>query len=104
MANSDQYCLYSPDFQTRIGMSLKELYRKKDFCDVTLACQDKRIHAHKFIIASSSPILRNFLKQNLNRHPVIPLGDVKCKDLENLLKFMYEGQVNIDPDDLDGFF
>ena len=43
----------------------------KDFCDVTLACEDKQIKTHKVIISSSSPVLRNILKFNQNPHLLI---------------------------------
>ena len=33
-----------------------------DFCDVTLACEDKQIKQHKLIISSFSLVLRNILK------------------------------------------
>ena len=39
-----------------------------DFCDVTLACEDKQIKPHKLII-SFSPVLRNNSKLNQAPHP-----------------------------------
>ena len=51
-----------------------------DFCDMTLACQDKQIKTHKLIISSYSPILRNILKLTPNPHPFIYLRRVKYKE------------------------
>ena len=35
----------------------EELQFKKDFCDVTLACEDKQFNAHKEMISSTSTVL-----------------------------------------------
>ena len=56
--------------------------------------------AHKFIISSSSPILRNILKLNSNPHPLIYLRGVKYSDLKSLINFMYQGELNIAEEDL----
>ena len=103
MAINDIFCLRQNDFDLNIKDSWKELQNQEDFCDVTLACDDKHIKTHKVIISSSSPIFRNILKPNLNPHPFIYLRGVKYKDLSNLLNFMYQGEVNIPQEELDSF-
>ena len=95
MAANDVFCLRLQDFESNIRNSWKDIQSQKDFCDVTLACDDKQITTHKFIISSSSPVFRNILKQNSNSHPFIYLRGVKYKDLFNLLNFMYQGEVDI---------
>merc|ERR1719186_2504711 len=54
-------------------------------------------------MASFSHILRNILKLNKNSHPLIYLRRVKYKDLQNLVKFIYQGEVNIGEEDLASF-
>ena len=103
MAVNDVFCLRLQDFDTNIRDSWKEIQSQKDFCDVTLACDDKQMAAHKFIISSSSPVFRNILKQNSNQHPFIYLRGVKYKDLSNLLNFIYQGEVNIPQEELNSF-
>ena len=56
MANQKFYPLQSNEFESNIKTSWQELETDKDFCDVTLACDDKQIKAHKLIISSSSPV------------------------------------------------
>ena len=103
MAANDVFCLRLQDFDSNIRDSWKEIQSQNDFCDVTLACDDKQIVTHKFIISSSSPVFRNILKQNSNQHPFIYLRGVKYKDLSNLLNFMYQGEVNIPQEELNSF-
>merc|ERR1719186_1015452 len=54
-------------------------------------------------MASFSPILRNILKLNKNSHPLIYLRRVKYKDLQNLVKFIYQGEVSVAEEDLASF-
>ena len=77
MAEGDNFCLRLNEFENNIKTSWQELQAENDFCDVTLACDDKQIKAHKIIISSSSPVLRNILKINNNPHPLIYLSRVK---------------------------
>ena len=74
-----------------------------DYCDVTLACEDKQIKTHKLIISSSSPVLRNILKSHQTPHPLIYLRKVTYRNLCNLLNFMYQGQVDVAEEDLGSF-
>ena len=89
MAETDTFCLHSDEFERNIKTSWQELQIETDFCDVTLACEDKQIKTHKVIVSACSPVLRNILKLNQNPHPLIYLRKVKHKDLQNLLNFMY---------------
>ena len=50
------------------------------FCDVTLACEDKQnIEAHKDILAASSPVFRELLKDTKNSHPLLYVRGIKVK-------------------------
>ena len=66
MVDSDTFCLRLDEFERNIKTSWQELQIESDFWDVTLTCEDKQIKAHKVIISSCSPLLRNILKLNQN--------------------------------------
>ena len=68
---------------------------EKAFCDVTLACEDKQIKTHRLIISSFSPVLRSILKFNQAPHTLIYLRRVSYRNLQNLLRFMYQGEVDV---------
>ena len=88
MSGSDTFCLRFNEFETDTKTSWQESQIETDFCDVTLACEDKQIKTHKVVVSACSPVLRNILKLNQNSHPLIYLRRVKYKDLHNLLTFM----------------
>ena len=103
MASDANYCLQMNRFEENGKIYWQELQMEKTFYDVTLACEDKQIMAHKLIISSCSPAIRNILKSNFTRHPVIYFRRVKYRDLQNLLNFMYHGDVAIAEESLSSF-
>ena len=100
---TDQFCLRWNDFQSNISDAFKELREEKDFFDVTLACDDSQIDAHKVILSACSPFFRNVLKRNPHQHPLLYLKGVKFKELISILNFMYLGEVNVAQDELSSF-
>ena len=102
MAVSEKYNINFETFESEVRTTWQELQTKLDFCDLTLACEDKKIQAHKAIITSSSPLLKNILKQS-KENSLIYFRGLKYKDLQNVVNFMYQGEVNIDIKDLDKF-
>ena len=55
MGSSEKFCLRWNDFEVNISSAFHELKEEKDFTDVTLACADTQVEAHKVILAASSP-------------------------------------------------
>ena len=47
MGATEKFCLKWNDFETNISVAFRELREEKDFFDVTLACDDSQIQAHK---------------------------------------------------------
>jgi len=104
MANSkDKFCLKWNDFESNISAAFRELREDKDFFDVTLACDDDQIQAHKVILSACSPFFRKVLRRNKHEHPLLYLKGVKYADLVSVLSFMYHGEVDISQEDLNTF-
>jgi len=103
MASSEKFCLRWNDFESNISGSLRELREEKDFFDVTLACEDNQLQAHKVIVSACSPLFRDILRRNPHQHPLVYLKGVKNKELHAVLNFMYQGEVNVAQDDLNTF-
>ena len=101
MENENKFCLRLNSFGTDIETTWQQLQNEGNFLDVTLACDDKQIQAHKIVISSISPVLGNILKLNSNPHPFIYLRGVQYKDLVNLVNFMYQGEVSVEEEDLE---
>jgi len=103
MASNEKFCLRWNDFESNISVAFRELRDDKDFFDVTLACDDDQIQAHKVILSACSPFFRQILKRNKHDHPLLYLKGVKYIDLMSVLNFMYHGEVNVAQDELNSF-
>ena len=106
MAN-EKLCLRWADFESNISGALRELREDEGFYDVTLACDEDQIQAHKVIlfwlnffkptpiskkeflianlefqaqviISACSPFFRTVLQRNPHTHPLLYLKGVHC--------------------------
>jgi len=100
---SEKFCLRWNDFENNINSAFKELRDDKDFFDVTLACDDEQIQAHKVILSACSPFFKTILRRNPHQHPLLYLKDVRYTDLQSVLNFMYHGEVNVAQEELNSF-
>jgi len=103
MSSTEKFCLRWNDFEANISSAFRELREDKDFFDVTLACVDDQIQAHKVILSACSPFFRGILRRNRHEHPLLYLSNVKYADLVAVLNFMYHGEVNVAQEELNSF-
>ena len=103
MNTSEKLCLNWNDFRENISHAFGDLRNDNDLLDVTLACEDGQIEAHKVVLASSSPLFMDIFKRNKHGHPLVYLRGLKSKDLSAILDFLYLGEANVYQDDLDSF-
>jgi hypothetical protein len=103
MGSAEKFCLRWNDFESNISVAFRELREDKDFFDITLACDDDQIQAHKVILSACSPFFRSVLRKNPHQHPLLYLKGVKYADLLAVLNFMYHGEVNVAQDELNSF-
>ena len=97
---TDKFCLRWNDFESNISSAFKELREDKDFFDVTLACEDDQLQAHKVILSACSPFFKTVLRRNRHEHPLLYLKGVKYQELVAVLNFMYHGEVNVAQEEL----
>merc|ERR1712002_703437 len=100
---TEKFCLRWNDFENNISGAFRELREDKDFFDVTLACDDEQLQAHKVILSACSPFFRTVLRRNPHAHPLLYLKGVKYSDLQSVLNFMYHGEVNVAQEELNSF-
>jgi len=103
MMASEKFCLRWNDFESNVSVAFRELREEKDFFDVTLACDDNQVQAHKVILSACSPFFRNILRRNPHQHPLLYLKGVKYQELLSVLNFMYQGEVNVAQEELNSF-
>ena len=100
---SEKFCLRWNDFESNISVAFRELREDKDFFDVTLACDEDQIQAHKVILSACSPFFRSVLRRNRHEYPLLYMKGVKFTDMVSVLNFMYHGEVNIAQEELNSF-
>ena len=83
--------------------AVKSLWENEDFLDVTIACDDDQINAHKVILSAASPFFQTILKRNPHSHPLLYLRGTKKKDIKSLLDFIYSGETCVPQEDLEDF-
>ena len=100
----EKFCLKWNDFQTTVSQSFGLLRKEEDFFDVTLVSDDEvQISAHKLVLASSSSFFKSVLRKSPHSHPMIYLSGVHSSNLEFILSYIYQGEVNIYQEQLDSF-
>jgi len=101
---NEKFCLKWNDFQENTIKSFSNLRKEEDFYDVTLVPDDqKQIMAHKVVLSSSSEYFKNILKKNKHSHPMICLTGISSAELENVLDYIYQGEVQIFQENIDKF-
>jgi len=103
-SNPEPFLLRWNDFYSNITTGFKDLRDDYEFLDVTVACEDEQLNAHKVILSACSPYFRSLLKKHPAQHPVLIMpSNVKYKFIHSLVDFMYHGEVAIPNEDLNQF-
>ncbi|XP_042887030.1 protein tramtrack, beta isoform-like isoform X4 [Penaeus japonicus] len=74
---------------------LTKLREKESYTDVTLSCEGKFYPLHKLVLSTCSEYFERIFEKTPCKHPVIVLNDIKCRELEALLSYMYAGEVSV---------
>ena len=100
----EKFCLKWNDFQSTVSKSFGVLRKEADFFDVTLVSDDEEhISAHKLVLSASSDFFRNILRKASHSNPMIYLSGFSSKELHFVMDYIYQGEIQILQDDLDGF-
>ena len=99
----EKLCLNWNDFQDLVKVSFGELRTDTDFTDVTLACEDQSIKAHKVVLSACSPFFKKLLKNHPHPQPLIYMKGIKSSSLTAIIDFLYLGEANVFQEELDSF-
>ena len=86
----------------RQNVNIKIVHFQEIYTDVTIACEGKFIAAHKLILATCSDYFREVFEKINCLSPVVILKDIKIREFEALINFIYEGEVDVEPNDVAG--
>ena len=103
MSNDGNFVLSWDLHEQSRTSTLKSLWENEDFLDVTIACDDDQISAHKLILSAASPFFQSILKRNPHSHPLLYLRGTTKKDILSLLDFIYSGETRVLQEDLEDF-
>ena len=99
----EKLCLKWNDFEDIVQDSFAQLRADTDFTDVTLACQDQSIKAHKVVLSACSPFFNKLLKTNPHPQPLIYMRGIKSSNLTAIVDFIYLGEANVFQEQLESF-
>ena len=95
------------DFSSNVYKSFQNLRKEEDFFDITLVGDDfKHVTAHKLVLSSSSEYFKKVFTNNkkyFQSHAMICLEGLNQSDLNNILDYIYHGEIQIYQHDLDRF-
>jgi len=101
---SEKFSLKWNDFHSNASKSF-EVFRNEDYLhDVTLVSDDQQqVTAHKLVLSASSEYFKNIFKKNKISNPFLCLDGLSLSDLNNILDYIYNGEVQIYQEHLDRF-
>ena len=101
---SEKFSLKWNDFQSNVSRTLSQLRSEAEFFDVSLVSDDeKMMSAHKLVLSASSPYFKHILTTNKHSHPLLCLDGVSSAELQCVLDYIYQGEVQIYQEQLDRF-
>ena len=100
----EKFCLKWKDFQVNVSNSFCTLRQENDFFDVNLVSDDGcTISAHKVVLSASSEFFKTILRKADHSKPMIFLNGVASTELNHILDYIYEGEVQLFQEDLNSF-
>merc|ERR1712086_508317 len=103
MKSAGYLLLQQDNFLPSFAGSFQELRTAGELFDVTLACEDETIEAHKVVMAACSSFFRNVFRKSKQNHPFVYLKGVLHRDLVSLLDYIYTGETQVQAEDVDRF-
>ena len=101
---SEKFSLKWNDFQSNVSRTFGQLRSEEEFFDVSLVSDDqKMLSAHKLVLSASSPYFKHILTTNKHSHPLLCLDGVSSAELQCVLDYIYQGEVQIYQEQLDRF-
>ncbi|XP_017778847.1 PREDICTED: protein bric-a-brac 1-like isoform X3 [Nicrophorus vespilloides] len=101
--DSQQFSLCWDNFHVNMSSGMHSLLEKEDLVDVTLAIEGQYLKAHKMVLSVCSPYFRKLFSTNPCKHPIFFMKDVTYEVMNDLLTFMYQGEVQVNQENLATF-
>merc|ERR1712126_797741 len=101
---SEKFCLKWNDFSSNASKSFGSFRNEEYLHDVTLVSDDQQqVTAHKLVLSASSEYFKSIFKNNKASNPFLCLEGVSSADLNDILDYIYNGEIQIYQEHLDRF-
>ena len=98
------YTLKWKDFDYNVKSRVSDVIKEQRFCDVTLVSDDHTpFRAHRYVLSSFSPVLKDILHHNPHSHPLIYLRGINHQELDSILQMIYFGKAWVDHSNMKRF-
>jgi len=102
--NENVFDLKWNDFSSHLSKLSASLLNDASLLDISIQCGTEIVKAHKFVLAACSPWFQNVIQNTqVNTNSIIVLWDSKIEDMKRILSFMYNGEVQVEQEDLLSF-
>jgi hypothetical protein len=81
----------------------ESLYIQQKYVDVSLYCDGGTLKAHKVVLSACSVYFEKIFKDHPCKHPVVIVNDIKLKEMQMVLEYMYKGELNVLEEELNSF-
>lgn len=96
----EQFRLCWDNHQSTLSTAFTSFFTNNRLVDCTLAAEGKFLMAHKVVLSACSPYFETLLSQQYDKHPIFILKDIKFRELQIMMDYMYKGEVDISEDEL----
>ena len=104
MGTSEKFCLKWNDFEKNVSKSFSQLRQQTGLFDVTLVSSDQKpVSAHRLVLSACSHFFKNIFHSNTHSHPLLYLDGVSSEEVNLMLNYVYQGEVQIYQESLDRF-
>ena len=81
--------------QSSLSSDLEEALKLADFTDMTIVCDKKEFHCHKFILSARSEVFAAMLRHEFleKQNSRVDVKEIDSETMELLLYYIYTGQV-----------
>lgn len=92
------------NYQNNMTSVFHQLLENQSFVDVTLACENNSLKAHKVVLSACSTFFQKLLLDNPCDHATIIMpSDICFADLQFIIKFVYRGEIDVSEPELQCF-
>ena len=84
------------DGSNSLSSDLSDAFRCSDFTDMTIVCDKREFHCHKFMLAARSEVFAAMLRHEFleKQNSRVDVKEIDAETMELLLNYVYTGRVS----------